>query len=822
MPQQSRERPLVERLQHVIDSDPSRLFFSALIIISVLPFSWIDQFSWLFFIIFSFELGARIYLLRQSLKKRELSRFDVLFLIFDALATFSFLPLHTFFDVRFLRLFRLSRMLLLLSYWAPIGKEIWFILAKKERRYQILFVFSLVILLSFIAGIILYHFGPQAIDYNDDGKISKPDFWTIVWWSFRQLQDPGNLIKSPSTSIAFILSLLLTTLGVFIISFFIGIGTSIVQELVKGGRQKRLGLSGHTLIANIGPHSQILVEELVAYYKKSFRSPRLVTMGSAESRYDYMYDDQIRSIRYRQGNPNADHDLLKVDADRAKRVILLGNGENNLADSEVISQILSVRQVNPTCRIFAELVRADNYQAAKIAGGKETVAVMAHHLVSLLLADILLFPSVDGLYQLLLTSEDSEIYTCIYGIADMQDVRVPEISLSFGELLERAYERYGILLLGYTDLDEREERQFHLVPEPQSHLPSSLDGFIALSPGFKPLSDFCRHIDQVSRIKLRDPQKEESSPFDGLKLNPESSSLEEILICGYHEGLVDLCEQLILLCKAKSIFIVVPDHTSAAKLVKDLLQKAQLADEQETLVLYRLEGHGKVRYQLRGDPSQQGEIAIIADDWSEGHQFFVQQDSLENENSAWKRFSLASLDAILLTYTISDPDPDARTALTLLKLMHLKSTKNSPLKPTLRIVCELLNGEKKNLLRQQFHGDPAIDHLAIISAEELRHALLAQAIFVPGSEKIYRTLLNCGNPQLDVLEVEATGENTLHFSSLFKELHSSAGRLPLAIEVKEGNHRRLILNPDPKSKDAQIKTDELLRIFTFGKSGSFE
>lgn len=359
--------PTLERLRDVFEADATRLLLSALIILSVLPLPWVDRVSLGFFAIFAAELALRVVLLRHELRQRRLNRTEIVVLALDVVATLSFLPLEGLFgglDVRYLRLIRLSRMLMLLSYWSPVGKEIWVILSKRERRYQLFFVAALVVLLTFTAGILLYNVDPTSVDFDEDGKLRDPGFWTTVWWSFRQLQDPGNLVKTPSATVAFVFSLVLTLFGIFVIAFLIGIGASVVRELVEVGRERRLGLRNHSLIVNLGPHSRVLVEELVAYYAKSFRSARLVTMGHAPARYDYMYADSLRSVRYRRGSGATEHDLRKVDGDRARRVILLGEGEHNLADAEVIGQILMARRVNASCRIFAELVRPDNMRAA--------------------------------------------------------------------------------------------------------------------------------------------------------------------------------------------------------------------------------------------------------------------------------------------------------------------------------------------------------------------------------------------------------------------------------------------------------------------------
>lgn len=89
---------------------------------------------------------------------------------------------------------------------------------------------------------------------------------------------------------------------------------------------------------------------------------------------------------------------------------MLEEGEDKLADSEIVSQILSVRRVKAGCRIFAELVRPDNVRAALLAGGENTAPVLAQRLSAGLasgLADVLAFPGVERLHADLLSSGSS-------------------------------------------------------------------------------------------------------------------------------------------------------------------------------------------------------------------------------------------------------------------------------------------------------------------------------------------------------------------------------------------------------------------------------
>ncbi len=148
--------PIIDWLKDLFATDLTKVLLSLLILLSILPVPWAQSFSLLFFGVFALELALRIFVFIHDLKRRKVRRMEILFLFFDLLATLSFLPIEAVWDdVRFLRLFRLSRMLLLIGYWGPIVREIGFIMSKRERRYQLSFVAFSVVLLSFTVALLL-------------------------------------------------------------------------------------------------------------------------------------------------------------------------------------------------------------------------------------------------------------------------------------------------------------------------------------------------------------------------------------------------------------------------------------------------------------------------------------------------------------------------------------------------------------------------------------------------------------------------------------------------------------------------------------------
>lgn len=814
--------PVVERLRDLFALDLTKVILSIIILASVLPVPWVQSFAVVFFGIFSVELALRGYVILHDLRNHTLNRLELVVFAFDLAATLSFLPVEAFWDdARLLRLFRLSRMLLLISYWGPIVREVGLVISKRERRYQLSFVMVSVVILAFTSAIILDHFRVQGIDFNGDGNSQNDgSFWSMLWWAFLQIESPDNLLKDPNLSLAFFFSIFLTVFGLFLFSFLVGIGASIVEELVQLSKERRIGMRQHSVICNLSLHNRVLLEELVAYYAKSFRAPKLITLGPVERRYDYMHEGALRKIRYREGSALTSHDLIKVDADRARRVILLGQRDHESSDSEVISQILSVREVNPRCDIYAELFHADNLDAARRAGRSDegrTVPLLANRLVSLYLANLIVFPGVERVFAELLSSTGEEIYTCVYEKGVMSGLRPPSGAiLPFPELLARGHRAHGVLLLG------------HLLDDPASptgiahaflpgagpwHHPvvpevSRLRGFFGVATNFSALRDLVASLPDVG------PATPEAAPLEELPrfaICPGATHLRELLICGFHAGTVAFCEELILFTHVPRLHLLVPeghDREAVARAFCELPLDPTGLREDATRVRFVAKGDGVVGYTLG---EAEGVLQIRWGDWSD-------EQVLLGEQGAHR---LAELDAVLLSYLPTEPDPDARSALALLKLIRIKEERPDLLKAGFRIFCEVQNDEKAALYQRRF-GDAGGAHgcstITIVAAETMRNAFLAQGVFVPGIFMIYRELLGQAGVYLSKLIPQGPATDaTLEYGPLVSELYRQKGLLLVAIELADsGGERRLAVSPTPKSPSYRFRRSDLLAAYVIG------
>ncbi|MFO7564037.1 MAG: hypothetical protein R6X02_15430 [Enhygromyxa sp.] len=541
----------------------SRLVLSAAIIVSLLPFEWVTSFDGLFLIMFSIEFALRATLVFRGEDMftygnaigRTPSRAEVegarewqwpslgtlLMLVFDLLALLSFVPSLVGIEgaeTRWLRLFRLSRMLLLLSYWAPLVRDVWSVMVKGERARQVALMGVIVLALSFAGTVVLDQVGvPQedAIDFDGDdlygydeaGNPLDPDdekFFVHLWWAFRQVQDPGNMMASPHHAVAVLVSVSLTVVGLFMVSFLIGLGTDVVRELMELARLRPPGLRGHTIIVNIEASTRQLLGELLRYSHKllpdgtiswgwfrqlvrntqrGIRGASYLVVGRGHDPPEFLRQPDLARITYRQADVEDQTFLLRADVVSAQRVVLLADFDASDPDAATIQALLtitqSLREVDEGNRwrdgfsttrrarlLIAEILDESNIPAARAAidgdGSGPAVArtrayvVPSERLIALFMACIVRRPGAGRLLEVLLTSFGQEIYTLFFdlpGLGYRREHR-PELpddpSEVMGELMRRARtlasrERVvpvGVLMAG----EEPDEIRVFINPEP--------------------------------------------------------------------------------------------------------------------------------------------------------------------------------------------------------------------------------------------------------------------------------------------------------------------------------------------------------------------
>lgn len=376
MPDRTSAAPTLTRVSRILNSAGVRLLLSAAIIFSLIPEPWVKRYEPLLLLLFALEFTTRLLLvLRRESDDDPRQRGwrwprpgALALLALDFVALVSFLPI----DPRaspWMRSLRLLRFVVLLGYWAPLMRDLRTVMLRRERARQVVVMAMIVGLLSFAGALVLQQseVDDRGVDYDEDGRVDRADhdFFTKLWWSFRQIQDPGNMMTAPSAPAVVFVSLWLTVAGLFLVSFLIGLGSDVVREMMELSQLRPPGMHGHTVIVNITAATRQLLEELMRYYQKLLprdvsplsrwwyglllenlqrvlMGPRYIVVGHSPDRPDFLRRADLARIVYRHGSASDESFMHRADMALAQRVVLLADVAADEPDAETIRASLAI------------------------------------------------------------------------------------------------------------------------------------------------------------------------------------------------------------------------------------------------------------------------------------------------------------------------------------------------------------------------------------------------------------------------------------------------------------------------------------------------
>ena len=458
-PHPSAPDDFLDRAERALETYTARVILSLLIVISVLPpesrtaeFLGHEQIrNWFFFCVFAAEFALRVAI---HLRRRDSRGFgEPLLLMLDLVAVLSFLPWETVTeDLAMVRLIRLSRIILLLGYWRSMVSDLWSIFMSRERRFQVSFVLFTGFVLAFSSAVILHRMDFQ--DPDGDGNV---EFYDTLWWTFRQVQDPGNLVSQPESWPIVIASMLLTFVGLILFAFFVGTGTTAIEELMARSRTRPVGLRQHTVILGLGEHSHFLLRGVRGHlpartavpcaprcWVPTSCKPPAMAERSAGSPSSTVTGDPVR-VR-----PTWTAWTWSV----RKRVLILGTDAERTPTPAVVAATLALRDRNaaggplpgPRAR------EQPGSRRTHVPAARATHVVGSGSFVGNYIAQNVANPGIYRLYRQLLTSAGCEIYTYVFYGDDAPRMRSnagPDAALDWRELQSRARRDHGVTLLGY-------------------------------------------------------------------------------------------------------------------------------------------------------------------------------------------------------------------------------------------------------------------------------------------------------------------------------------------------------------------------------------
>ncbi len=802
----------------MVESRTVRTALVGLIILSLLPFPEVEQtFRWLFVAAFGTELLVRVPLLAARRARGRASTGELLFLLIDFAAFLSFLPLEDWLHRHFewLVFMRLSRLLVLLRFSRELAKDLYAILTRREQLQQFALVTVAVAALAFVSAVIL---SQLAVPHDFDGLPARPDgFVDQMWWSFRQLESADNLVSHLHVHpIVSGLSLVLTVIGVFIISFIIGIGTNVVEQVVRAERRRGVSYTGHTVV--IGPidQSEILVREFVRIYAKNkrdprdqlrrlvrwlvgggaapraWRLPRMALLGPSPEPPPVLLEPGMRWVVYRQGEGTDSDALERIGAARAKRAILLGDpAAGQDSDAITVATLTALRELNPDAHVFLELLSSQNFSTLTALGqSQRTFPLDVPWFLGLFVLHHLVIPGVERLYRFLLTADGSELYSHVFRFGSELDAVArcgDEDGYVSADALARLAAAEGAVMVGVFlgegepaatphDLialdglvpwvnphDQPADPRLRALGAEAGRVPAAkLRGVIALGETYGPVRAFARAIATHAGPPDREP------PPLSATLGEPAAPPRRILVVGYSDAIASFTHRLAELTAGADVTVAYDGEPAHMHRLTAALERAGVAlDASEAGWDAALARGGRltVRAGAHGDAMETALARLRVEEPFEAVVFLAEGDAV---------------------------DPDARTALRLMRLAeHLLDTDGR--RP--HVLAELTTLKKGERARLHVHAAFARagrepPRITLVSTEQVRNYFMVHSAFVPGISAVYAQLLGQVGQDLIRLPIEAGGP--IRVDALAEELRRRR-LIPLGIERGD----EMVVNPRP-------------------------
>lgn len=780
------------RLRRGIESRAVRVVLALAIIISLLPYHTVEVvLAPLLLALFGAEFLLRVILLFKGHVARP--KTEAGFLVIDFVALLSFLPAAWLgIPPELLRAARLARLVVLARFTRALARDVYRVLTRREQVQQLLFVTGAVAGLSFVSAVLLHNL-------RVPGLVEGGGFWDRMWWAFRQVESPDNLVPSLDAHPGFVaLSLTLTIVGIFVFSYLIGLGTTIVEQVLAAEKRRPVEYEGHTLIAGPVHNSESMVEEFVRIYEKNralrrirprevwrwlrgidprprrHALPRITLLGESEELPSFLYEAHMRWVVHRHGQANDRDSLLRAGAPGAKRAILLASDGSD-ADARTISALAAFRGMNPAADAFVEVRESSHASVAEAVGGPGTFVLDGPRFVGLFIAHHLTVPAAADVFAELMSADGNEMYTHLYADAEEHQAMrgLDNRALSVKELAQRMHEKHGVTLVGAFVADELAQRRdhelvsvSHLESVMNPHAPGSehtvradrLQGVFGLAPTYLPLRRAARSLWTATELESvqADDRRCADVVFGSQDLYDGPS---RVLIVGQNQSIDALVMALAKFVPGVRVHLLVKDGDAT---------RLRLEGELEG------EGHCKVR--------EAEDLALAAS------QAIV--DSTE------ALVFLASRDA-------APRDLDATTELRVLRFVRAflgseKSERATPLTMLVE-VDELRRGQtlKANVERL---SNGRIE-VTPVSTSEITNYFLVHSAFVPGVMGLYEQLLGERGADLGFVSANATDAAGEVSAAAIRDHLMDRGCVFLGVKV--GDEVRL--NPQANERFAASK-----------------
>ncbi len=835
-----------------IDSRLAKIAITALIVISVLPDPALeDALRPLFGTVFTVELALRVALAARRPGRPR--RTELAFLAIDVLALASFLPLErlvTPVDLTWLRILRVFRLLALLRYAEQLLASVYRAVTHREQLNQFWLVSVTVVASSFGAAVVL-----DQLAVPHEGAPIEPGaagFLARMWWAFRQLESADNLVQTLSVHpVLAALSVGLTIFGVFLISYLIGIGANVVDQVVRSERRRPVVFGGHTVVLGSVAASEPLVRELVRLHAKNRRLlrewpkgvfrwltqsgpdaarpvvPRVALVAEEEEPPAYLYEPGMARVAYRQGEGADPAALTRVGAKWARRALVLRDARAGVdADAVSLARLSALRAQTPHAHVFVEVERADHGEVVRAIGGEGTYVVDVPKLLGLFLCQHLVAPGMGPMLRELLSASGSEVYTHVFtgtphGARADGGAAGPVATVSFERLAAHAHARHRVTLLGvllgtepvpphplglvgadglvlWLNPTDHPPLPCHVLGAKRGEIPvSSIRGFVGIAENYFPIRDFALEFERAGTPPDRGTVAA-TTPASAERLvaalAPRSSPLRRVLVVGYGPALPWLVRGLARFVTGVEVRIVLAVSSG---------QDAKLERWLDAL-RYGLEIPGLAAGVSRSIPGG-GTLTVST------------YEGPDRTGFAENALDAHGADAVVFLSDADAPDPDARVALQALKLVRAAGRAGHLEGRPMHLLVELEAAHRGESLRRELvtvAGPGADLRVTRVSTEEIRSYFMVQGALVPGVIEVYESLLGAPGQELVRLPVESRDDAEIPFAAI-RDALVARRCLPIAIEWRDGS-----LEANPRH-DRRVRPSAVTALVCLAKPARF-
>lgn len=241
-----------------------------------------------------------------------------------------------------------------------------------------------------------------------------------LWANLTHMLDPGTLGDSNDTWQFATFMIIVTLVGVVVLSTLIGLISNGILTKLEDLRKGRSFVieKDHVLILGWSSKIFTIISELVIANENQ-KNGTIVILADMDK---VLMEDEIRDkvgntqntkVICRTGNPIDVHDLYIANPFDTKSIIILGKDNEN-SDSQIIKTIVAI-VTNPERRaepyhITAEMTDKKNFEVAKMVGGDEVELILSDEIISRIMVQTSRQSGLSVVYQELMDFDGDEIY----------------------------------------------------------------------------------------------------------------------------------------------------------------------------------------------------------------------------------------------------------------------------------------------------------------------------------------------------------------------------------------------------------------------------